>query len=168
MAKLYYIKRVNNMNTITVVETTISSVAKTFLNIDSMTPKKLQKLCYYAYSWYLTFYENERLFDDEFEAWIHGPVNPGLYREYRKYGFNEIPKEETIPEDISGRPHIVEFIEHIYQTYGHLDGDQLEWLTHQEAPWVEARGNLKPYEPSNEELKDDVILSYFRGALNNG
>lgn len=167
MAKLYYINRVNNMNTIAVAETTISDVAKTFLNIDEMTPKKLQKLCYYAYSWYLTYREGEKLFDDEFEAWIHGPVNPDLYRQYRKFGFSEIPKEKTLPENISGKPHIAEFIDSIYQTYGHLDGDQLEWLTHQEAPWLQARGSLMPFESSNTKIDDDVIYSYFKGVLDN-
>ncbi|WP_374049741.1 type II toxin-antitoxin system antitoxin SocA domain-containing protein [Paenibacillus larvae] len=35
----------------------------------------------------------KKLFDDNFEAWVHGPVNPQLYTEYREYGWQEIPQE---------------------------------------------------------------------------
>ncbi|WP_208811854.1 Panacea domain-containing protein [Paenibacillus brasilensis] len=170
MAKIIYLEQVKTMSTTstTFTETTVFDVAKAFLNLEPMTPKKLQKLCFYAYSWYMVFYEGDKLFDGEFEAWIHGPVNPELYREYRKYGFNEIPQEDVLPDEISNNPRLVEFLEHIHQTYGHLDGDQLEYLTHQEDPWLNARKNLKPYEPSNNVLDDDDIIEYYRGELENG
>ncbi|MDT2255436.1 DUF4065 domain-containing protein [Paenibacillus larvae] len=69
-----------------------------FLRLESMT-QKLQKLCYYAYSFYLAIYE-KKLFDDNFEAWVHGPVNPQLYTEYREYGWQEIPQEINYPNSI--------------------------------------------------------------------
>jgi len=39
--------------------TSIQAIAKTFLTFESMSPKKLQKLCYYAYSWYLVFNDKQ-------------------------------------------------------------------------------------------------------------
>ena len=36
-------------------EMTVSNVAKWFLSKESMTPKKLQKIVYYAYAWFLTY-----------------------------------------------------------------------------------------------------------------
>lgn len=35
--------------------------------------KKLQKLLYYAQAWYLV-YNKKPLFNDDIEAWIHGPA----------------------------------------------------------------------------------------------
>lgn len=139
-----------------VPKTTVYDVAKSFLAIAPMTHKKLQKLCYYAYSWYLTLYD-EPLFENCFEAWVHGPVDPGLYNEFKRYGWQEIPKVEHPPLD----GELFEFVQEVYEAYGHLDGDELEYLTHHEEPWMEARQGLQPYEPCNIPIKDDVIRSYY-------
>ena len=64
----------------------IFDLAHAFLSIASMTHKKLQKLCYYAKAWYLAL-KDENLIDDDFEAWVHGAVQPNLYQEYKVYGF---------------------------------------------------------------------------------
>ena len=64
----------------------VFDVANWFISKGDISPKKLQKLVYYAYAWYLTFMNdsdnelNNRLFEDRAEAWIHGPVFPKLYR----------------------------------------------------------------------------------------
>src|SRR5690606_28223588 len=57
----------------------------------SMTPLKLQKLVYYAQAWHLAFY-GTKLFNEEFQAWVHGPVNYELWQKYS--GFMEIEPEE--------------------------------------------------------------------------
>ena len=60
----------------------ITQLADWFLSKESMTPKKLQKLCYYAVAWGYALL-NRRIFnDDEFHAQIHGPVSPTLYHTY--------------------------------------------------------------------------------------
>jgi uncharacterized phage-associated protein len=56
---------------------TIQQIAQWFLCKESMTHKKLQKLCYYAQAWNLALHNSE-LFEDRFEAWVHGPVSPVL------------------------------------------------------------------------------------------
>lgn len=75
---------------------TVFDIADGFLAMESVTHKKLQKLCYYAYSWYLTLYD-KRLFPHTFEAWIHGPVQPQLYQKYKHTGWQPIPCQEKIP-----------------------------------------------------------------------
>ena len=70
---------------------TVFDVANWFLSKESMTPKKLQKLVYYAYSWYLTLVNESKddltakLFTSRLEAWVHGPVFPELYQKYKGY-----------------------------------------------------------------------------------
>ena len=64
-------------------------VANYFLTKSELTPKKLQKLVYYSYSWFIALNnENENeinslLFDETPEAWIHGPVFKSLYSKYK-------------------------------------------------------------------------------------
>ena len=79
----------------------IELVAHWFLSRSSLSNKKLQKLCYYAYAWFIVFYNDlesvdyesediKVMFSEKFQAWIHGPVNPKLYFIFRKYGWMEI------------------------------------------------------------------------------
>src|SRR3569833_739576 len=136
--------------------TTVSNVADAFLSIESMSHKKLQKLCYYSYSWFLAL-NNERLFQNSFQAWVHGPVDPWLYQTYRDYGWQPIPSKESVNVD----PDVMEFVRSVYQAYGHLTGDQLEFLTHQEQPWLEARGGLPEYAPCNTPISDETIRNFY-------
>ena len=101
----------------------ILEVADAFLYLDSMSPKKLQKLCYYAQGWYAGL-TGRRLFTNELEAWIHGPVSPKLYEKYKMYGYENIPQKDVNTEDIELRG----IAEQIYRIYGKLDGDELEQL----------------------------------------
>lgn len=135
----------------------VLNIAKAFLSISEMSPKKLQKLCYYAQGWHLALYDEE-LFSEDFQAWIHGPVVPSLYHEYKDYGWKDIPQitGETIHEDY------LAFAHEVYNTYGHLSGDQLEKLSHSEEPWKVAREDKKPWESHDGEISKESMKVYFR------
>ncbi|MEG2291739.1 MAG: DUF4065 domain-containing protein [Clostridium sp.] len=137
---------------------TIIDVADAFLSYESMTPKKLQKLCYYTQAWHEAL-KGTALIDNRFEAWVHGPVCPELYYKYRHKGWLEIPKKEQTSVNISDE--IFEFLDEIYDTYGHLDGDELEALTHSELPWQEQRIGLAVYEPSNNEISVESMKKFY-------
>lgn len=51
----------------------------------SMTPLKLMKLVYFSYAWYL-YLTNNDLFNEEIQAWKHGPVIPSIFHEFKQYG----------------------------------------------------------------------------------
>jgi uncharacterized phage-associated protein len=53
---------------------------------------KLLKMCAYAQGVCLA-YLGHPLFDDEMEAWQHGPVVPTLYHKYKEWGRNPVPQE---------------------------------------------------------------------------
>ncbi len=139
----------------------IFDLANAFLNIDSMTHKKLQKLCYYAKAWYLALYD-KNIVDESFEAWIDGAVQPYLYHKYRAYGFGYIP----MVFDTSGIPEeFLSFAREVYASYGHLDGYDLEKLNHSEEPWLNARGDLKPWQSCECIITEDDMKSYYRSLL---
>ena len=134
-------------------------VAQWFLSKQSMEHKKLQKLCYYAQAWHCAL-EGSPLFMDRIEAWVHGPVIPVLYHKYKSYGWQQIPQikfdESTLPESAK------DILEAVYETYGGLTGEQLETLSHSEAPWQNARGNkLLPFEPSTNLISIDDMREYY-------
>ncbi|ASS76801.1 hypothetical protein CIG75_18885 [Tumebacillus algifaecis] len=129
-----------------------------------MTHKKLQKLCYYAYSWYLTLYK-DKLINNRFEAWIHGPVDPGLYQEYKSFGWRPIPVVGSAPKF---EDDVVSFLEDIWESYGDFTGDELEYLSHQETPWLAARAGLPATAACNTRLRDEVIREYYQRVYEEG
>lgn len=138
----------------------INELANEFLAIESMTQKKVQKLCYYAQGWYGAI-THKRLFNEQLQAWVHGPVSPKLYDRFKMYGYNKIPQKEskTTNEELKG------IVNQIYRIYGKLDGDQLEELTHQEMPWIKAREGLEAHESSTNPIKFDDMVSFFQTKL---
>lgn len=143
---------------------TIFDLANAFLSIEPQTHKKLQKLCYYAYAWYLA-QTDERLFDEHFEAWVHGPVCSRLYSEYR-YNMGLvgdwaiIPKyEEAVDADA------LAIAKWVYDAYGSFSGTDLEMMTHKEEPWIKARGTAKSWERVDTVISDDDIKSYYRRQM---
>ena len=139
----------------------INEVAKYFIeNGEDITPKKLQKLSYYAEAWSNALL-NEKLIDDtHFEAWVHGPVSPVLYQQYKKYGWNEIDKPE-INVEYSFSDKEKEILDSVLETYGHLSGNELEAITHEETPWLNQRKGLEETETSNNIIKFEDMQSYY-------
>lgn len=143
----------------------IEDVIKWFLSRESMSPKKLQKILYYAYSWTLTL-ENEdinnldvKLFDEEFEAWVHGPVIPKVYYDYRDYGYQDIPRfTGEVPEFDTD---IESVLEQVWDVYGGYSGNELENLTHQESPWINAREGFGILDRCNNRLSDEDIFNCY-------
>ena len=105
---------------------TIFDIANFFRSKESMTHKKLQKLVYYAYAWYIALYNekssnivNKLCLDTKFEAWVHGPVSRILYNKYsNSYGI--IDKfNGSVNKNITGE--LKSFLENIYSVFGKQD-----------------------------------------------
>lgn len=154
--------------------TDIYKVASWFLNNSpDVNNKKLQKLVYYSYAWFLTL-NNEsaetienRFFNARFEAWIHGAVNPDLYEKYKKFGLKVIPNgggdKENSNLDFS--PEELDILEQVNSVYGHFNGNELESICHQESPWKIARANLLPNAPSHNLISDKEIFNCYAARL---
>lgn len=139
-------------------EYSIFDVADWFLHKKSFTHKQLQKLCYYAQAWHCALLDKP-LFDEEFQAWIHGPVCPALYALYAECGWQPIKKRDgKAPKFHSDS---LQLLNSVYRTYAKLNGAQLEALTHSELPWKKTRGDLEPYEPSNKIIPLDLMRNFY-------
>ena len=131
-------------------------VAAYILSKESMNHKKLQKLCFYAQSWHYA-YTDELLFDEPFEAWVHGPVCPVLYKAYKQWGSLKIPMFKN-PGTLKLSERSRAIIDSVYEAYGKFSAEVLEACTHREYPWKNAREGYSPGEYcrnviDNEEMK---------------
>lgn len=138
--------------------TDVRNVADYFLSKDAMTHKKLEKMCYYAQAWYLANYGTP-LFNNRFEAWVHGPVSPDLYAKYKQWGWMPIPKGINIDMGVS--PQERDILDKVYDTYGGYDGDELERLTHMEEPWQKARRGCGPLDYSRNPISMKDMRDYY-------
>ncbi|PVZ53036.1 Panacea domain-containing protein [Arthrobacter sp. H-02-3] len=142
----------------------VEAVTNFFLDMDAsrqepdVTPLKLQKLLYFAQANYLAS-TDQRLFDENLEAFRHGPV---VYKTYQRYmNINQIlvarevsPAVETarVPEDVE------HFLAAIWDKYKDFSAGQLRNLTHLQDPW------LHNYEEGSYRtvIPDDELRGYFR------
>lgn len=137
----------------------VVEVSDFFLNKESMSPKKLQKLTYYAEAWHQALLNEKLINDDNFEAWVHGPVAPTLYQKYKEYGWQKIPKKVT---ELNFDDNTLEILESVWNTYGNQDGNSLEALTHTEMPWKKARLGFQSNENSQVVISPDGMREYYK------
>ncbi len=136
----------------------VYKIAEAMLTFDSMENDKLQKLCYFAYAWYLTFF-GERLFEERFEAWERGPVCPELFDKYKKYRKSPIPKSDMVLEGIIPDGDLKEFLRAVYDAHGHLKERELLHLACSEEPWILALKRMDE-EGDNSIYNDDDIINW--------
>ena len=133
-----------------------------------MEQNKLQKLCYYAQAWNLVFNGN-KMFDGNFEAWVHGPINRNLWNSLKEYSCfcieqNHFAKKaKPIKDEV-----IITVLNDVWATYSNLSGYQLELLTQQEEPWIEARYGLSSVAPSTININPETMKQYYSSLINKG
>ncbi|EFQ5577228.1 DUF4065 domain-containing protein [Listeria monocytogenes] len=137
----------------------IQQLAEWLLAKESMTNKKLQKMAYYSVAWSYTLLEKQVFKEDEFQAWVHGPVSPVLYEEYKKNGWEEIPNEGIEAPKFDGE--IEELLESVWFTYGEETGNGLEALSHSERPWIVARSGYNENEICQVTIKKEDMQSFY-------
>ena len=101
---------------------------------NSITNMKLQKLLYFAQGHALAVLGHP-LFEDDFEAWVHGPVIPSVYRKYRRYGDGCI----TPPRSVSlsrFTPEEKQLLDDVWDAYGVYSAWGLSTLSHNTKPWM--------------------------------
>ena len=149
---------------------TVFNISDWFLQeLPDITNKKIQKLVYYAYAWHLVFnnesteYLSIRLFSNEFQAWVHGIVTPSLYFKYKNYGSGVLPVDNIHLSPFSEDELYI--LKQVKDVYGKYNGDELEYINHQESPWLNARRGLSPYAPSENAISDIDIFNCYSKRL---
>ena len=138
---------------------------------ESLSTLKLQKLMYYCQAWHLAFKGNP-LFDGKFQAWIHGPVNRRIYDRFKdtKAMFSEIEIADIITPEPQKKlsANEIRAIDIVLDTYLKYSDIQLEISTHQEDPWIEARGGLSPTARCENDISEDTMKAYYGARIKKG
>ena len=157
-----------------VVVITANIVADYFLAFaneveDLLTNLKLNKLVYYTQAWHLALFKKP-VFEDEIEAWVHGPVLPAVYDTYKHFKWTPIIrydlKLEEIRQQFSAEQQ--ELLDDIIEVYLPKTTYELEQLTRDEDPWISARAGLAPFEASHNVITHDAMQKFFTGLLMQG
>ena len=98
------------------------------------------------------------LFEDDFEAWVHGPVNVDVYKNY------DINPSALTMEQVYKDMDVCEsnIIDEALTIFGELTGGLLVSLSHNEKPWIEARKGLKSWERSQNKITRERMLEYYK------
>ncbi len=145
------------------MKVSIMHVARTIVEQsgEKPTPLKLQKLAYYCQAWSLVW-EEKPLFEEDFQAWANGPVNPELYVKHKgTYSIGD-----DFLSDFSGfkfSESDTHTIQEVLNFYGKQDPFYLSELTHKERPWKEARGTTPMGAPSTTVISKESMQEYYTG-----
>lgn len=144
---------------------TIFDVASYILEVKgSMTTMKLQKLCYYSQAWSLVW-DEEPLFDEDFEAWANGPVCRKLFDAHKgvfklsKGFFDEYGSAANLTNKQK------DTINEVLDYYGGWEPQELSGLTHRENPWLDARKNIPFGENCDETISKEAMQQYYGGLV---
>ncbi|HEY5221000.1 MAG TPA: type II toxin-antitoxin system antitoxin SocA domain-containing protein [Candidatus Paceibacterota bacterium] len=129
-----------------------------------ITNKKLQKLLYYAQAWSLVF-NDKKIFDAPIEAWVHGPAVQEVYSAYKEFGFGNITTPVNEHDLVTLTSEEKKVLEDVWKAYGKFDADYLEILTHNEAPWQEARGGIAADESCSNVISTESMKAYYERRL---
>jgi uncharacterized phage-associated protein len=142
---------------------------------DLITNKKLQKLLYYVEAWSLVYHSS--LIEDDFEAWVHGPVVPDVYQAFKGFGYSPIRNEYSEGQSASDKMRFLlgsakleqeqkDIIFAVLNKYGSLTSYQLETLSHSEKPWMEARKGLSDFDHSSAIIDKGLMKEYYSSLVN--
>jgi len=140
-----------------------SAVKYLLLQTSEITPLALQKLLYFVQGFNKAF-TDVFMFQEDCEAWAHGPVYREVYEKYREYGYNPIVEDHLSYGDFSLTEDEKELLDHIVLYFGCYSGKILENMTHSEEPWRIARRGLVDGEISERVIEKQDITEYFKNV----
>ncbi|QAA31337.1 type II toxin-antitoxin system antitoxin SocA domain-containing protein [Clostridium manihotivorum] len=126
---------------------------------EDITPLALQKLLYYVQGFYYAF-TNQFIFEENCEAWIHGPVYRDIYFKYKEYKFDPMGISEVI-DNFNLTVSEKAIIDSVIKNLSCYSGKVLEAFTHAETPWLETRGDLPIAASSDRQIEKRLIGDYF-------
>lgn len=126
---------------------------------EDLTPMALQKALYYIQGFNFAF-NNEFMFEDECQAWRHGPVYRDVYEEFKKYRYDTIEcvKDGNSSSLLDYEKVLIESISKYICCFG---GKMLEMFTHIEEPWVLTRKGLDNNVGSERVIPKELIGEFF-------
>ncbi|MBP3040620.1 SocA family protein [Bacillaceae bacterium Marseille-Q3522] len=109
-------------------------------------------------------FEEQFLFNDDCEAWVHGqvhgPVYKNVYNRYSSYRFNPIESVEDFEDSVFTTAEKA-ILDSIIKNFCCYSGKTLERFTHLEMPWLHTRNGLPMDAHSDRIISKELIGKYF-------
>ena len=128
--------------------TTITAAAAALTREFGVQGTKLQKILYYAQAAALV-QRGAPLFREDFQAWRYGPANGEVWA-------GEVMPAAMPDEDLA-------LLRATWAKYGHLSARELSELTHEEAPWKDAREGLPAAAACERVIPQAAIQAFYLG-----
>ena len=147
----------NDKNSTKIADFFIEKANENIARGSLMTNLKLQKLLYYSYVWKLVL-NDEKIFNDELEAWEFGPVVRKEYTRLKKYENKPIEVKaiqtdiNLLSKDLRG------YLDTIWHSYGKYEASYLVEMTHNEKPWI---NTFNPNSNKKQIIKDSLIRDFY-------
>ena len=141
------------------------------LRYGPMSHLKLQKLLFYCDAYHLAYF-NKPLVNDEFEAWVHGPVLRRVYDElkdksklYAELSFDKDVREIEVQFSILTQSQ-QDLIADVLSNLAEWSEFQLEAATHRDKPWMEARIGYAPGDKCNIHISKETTRDFYKSEIN--
>ncbi len=136
---------------------------------DAITNLKLQKLVYYAQTWFLG-HTQSALFAEDVQAWVHGPVVPELYQQYKQHGWRPIQREDLGLGSFEGAEASFDaatraILADVRNHYAAKGAFELELLTHRQLPWYATRNGLPEDAPCTAVIPKELMMQWASQQL---
>ncbi len=128
---------------------------------EDITNMSIQKILYFINGFSKKFL-GYKLFEDNCEAWVHGPVYRDLYDALCVFYRNIIDYKEIIQtNDFNLTDEEKKYIDGLLPFFENYSGSALRNMTHLTDPWIKSRIGLSDDEPSERIIDDKDIDNYF-------
>jgi len=141
----------------------LSAISYIFEKAEEVTPLALQKMLYFVQGIHMVNF-GQPMFDEECQAWVHGPAYKGVYELFKTFRYNPIDDKRFVIlrerfKDLTEDE--MNTIDIVINSFGMYSAKTLERITHKEAPWIDEREGLLADEPSNNVIPKEKIKQYF-------
>lgn len=126
----------------------------------TITTMQLHKLAFYAQAEHLVRHQGAPLFPEDFYAWRSGPVCPRLFIQHR-HKFLIRPGELPYGDPDRLTDEDKNLIMCVCTLMGDMTGAELGERVCSEDPWLDARGNLKPYDTGGDTLIPKIAMGVY-------
>lgn len=137
-----------------------------------MNHLKIQKLLYFIQGFHMGILKAS-LFDEDFEAWVHGPVVRNLYTHLKRNDILMYQVIEKVPEanteailcnlDDEQR----ELVDDVLKYYSKKTAEDLERMSHRTKPWIKTRGNTPHGDRCTDIIPKRMMKQYFEEMTQN-
>ena len=128
-----------------------------------MSTFKLHKLLYYCQAWYMAWNDGNPLFQEDFEAWVNGPVVREVFNVPKKmYNIDKNFMEDKKNDKQNIDDETKKQIDTVLFYYGNKRPLQLVAMSHLESPWKETRKNISVFDLSDNIIDKKKIYEYYK------